>query len=143
MLVDTNINFDAIVSKVYISKIIKRHACKFSDRTILLDTCAGKGIFKNADLFSNIVHSRKPILVDGVNSKTQSLFIDREGDTNFGRVYYDERAVGNVLENAERNIIYCLMIIIVMHSRCKSIAQMLYILLCVIQYTIYIFVMLI
>ena len=101
VLDDTNINFDAIVSKVYISKIVKRHACKFSGRTILLDTCAGKGIFKNADLFSNIVHSRKPILVDGINSKSQSLFIDKEGDTNFGRVYYDERAVGNGLSFGE------------------------------------------
>lgn len=96
-----NYDLDINVYKVNVSKNIRRHANKFSDRTILLDTCAGKSIFKNADLFSNIVHSNKPILVEGINSRSQPLFINSEGDTKLGRVYYDERAVGNVLSFGE------------------------------------------
>ena len=70
---------------------------QLNSRHILLDTCAGESVFSNRDLFYNITQSQKHILISGVNLDSEPLVISREGNTDFGTVYYDDKCIANIL----------------------------------------------
>ena len=67
------------------------------DNHILLDTCAGESVFRTDNLFYDIITSRVPLLVSGVNSRGDLLVITEYGNTDFGIVYYDPNCIANIL----------------------------------------------
>ena len=69
----------------------------FPDNRILLDTCAGESVFRTDNLFYDIITSRVPLLVSGVNSRGEPLVITECGNTDFGIVYYDPNCIANIL----------------------------------------------
>ena len=69
----------------------------FPDNHILLDTCAGESVFRTDNLFYDIITSRVPLLVSGVNSRGEPLVITECGNTDFGIVYYDPNCIANIL----------------------------------------------
>jgi hypothetical protein len=69
----------------------------FSDRYVLLDTCAGESVFKNKNLFYFTEPSPTPMIISGVNPKGKPLVITEYGETDFGYVYYEPKCVANIL----------------------------------------------
>ena len=67
---------------------------------MLLDTCAGESVFRTATLFYDIVHADTPMVVNGVNSRGESLVIRECGITDFGLVFYDPNCIANILSFA-------------------------------------------
>jgi Reverse transcriptase (RNA-dependent DNA polymerase) len=69
---------------------------------VVLDTAAERSIFRDKEQFCTIRDSRRPVLVEGVNKAgTDSMLVTKEGTTQFGRAYFDERAAANILSFGE------------------------------------------
>jgi hypothetical protein len=69
----------------------------WNENFILLDTCAAISVFNNIKLFDDVEQSENIIQVDGVNSDGESIFVYQQGETVFGKVYFSEKIVGNIL----------------------------------------------
>ena len=73
------------------------HNSTFTERQVLLDTCAAESVFCCADLFYSIMPSATPMIINGVNPQGESLIITECGETDFGTVYYDRTCIANIL----------------------------------------------
>jgi hypothetical protein len=76
---------------------VYKHCEGFSDRHVLLDTCAGESVFKDRNLFYFIEPSPAPMIISGVNPKGSPLVITECGETDFGYAYYDHKCIANIL----------------------------------------------
>jgi hypothetical protein len=86
---DNSITFDI---EMYAQKIKN-----FTDRHILLDTCAGESVFKNKKLIFEIARAPKTMIISGVNPKGKPLIATHWGSTDFGMVYYNADCIANIL----------------------------------------------
>jgi Reverse transcriptase (RNA-dependent DNA polymerase) len=82
---------------VIFSAEVYNHCEGFSDRHVLLDTCAGESVFKCRNLFYFVEPSAAPMIISGVNPKGNPLVINECGETDFGFVYYDPKCIANIL----------------------------------------------
>ena len=73
------------------------HSSTFTDRQVLLDTCAAESVFCSGDLFYSIMPSATPMIINGVNPQGEPLIITECGETDFGTVYYDRNCIANIL----------------------------------------------
>jgi hypothetical protein len=87
---------DHRVDSVIFSAEVYNHCEGFSDRHVLLDTCAGESVFKCRDLYF-VELSATPMIISGVNPKGNPLVINECGETDFGFVYYDPKCIANIL----------------------------------------------
>ena len=72
----------------------------FSPTEVLLDNQAGRSIFKNRSLLSN-VSNVTPFFISGFDGGSRGLRIDQEGDfENLGRVAWETTAAANILSKA-------------------------------------------
>jgi hypothetical protein len=83
-------------SMIFSAEVYK-HCEGFSDRHVLLDTCAGESVFKDRNLFYFIEPSPAPMIIGGVNPKGSPLVITECGETDFGFAYYDPKCIANIL----------------------------------------------
>ena len=72
------------------------HSSTFTDRQVLLDTCAAESVFCSGDLFYSIMPSATPMIINGVNPQGEPLIITECGETDFGTVYYDRTCIANI-----------------------------------------------
>jgi hypothetical protein len=84
-------------NSVIFSAEVYKHCEGFSDRHVLLDTCAGESVFKDRNLFYFIEPSPAPMIISGVNPKGSPLVITECGETDFGYAYYDPKCIANIL----------------------------------------------
>ena len=82
---------------VVFSTNVYTHSEGFSDRQVLLDTCAGESVFRNRKLFYSIMPSTTPVIINGVNPHGEPLVITESGETDFGTVYFDSNCIANIL----------------------------------------------
>jgi hypothetical protein len=82
---------------VIFSTNVYTHSEVFSDRQVLLDTCAAESVFRNRKLFYSIMPSTTPMIINGVNPEGEPLIITESGETDFGTVYFDRNCVANIL----------------------------------------------
>ena len=82
---------------VIFSTNVYTHSEVFSERQVLLDTCAAESVFRNRKLFYSIVPSTTPMIINGVNPEGEPLIITECGETDFGIVYFDSNCVANIL----------------------------------------------
>ena len=72
----------------------------FSPTEVLLDNQAGRSIFKNRSLLSN-VSNVTPFYIGGIDGGSRGLRIDQEGDfEDLGRVACETTAAANILSKA-------------------------------------------
>jgi predicted lactoylglutathione lyase len=72
----------------------------FSNTEVLLDNQAGRSIFRNKSLLSN-VNAVKPFYIGGIDGESRGLRIGEEGDfEGLGRVGYQPQAAANILSKA-------------------------------------------
>lgn len=98
-------------NKVVFSTSVYSHSEGYGDRHVLLDTCAGESVFKNKNLFYEIIPSSRPMIVSGVNPQASPLIITEYGNTDFGMVYYDPNCIANILSfgnivNDSKSVVY-------------------------------------
>jgi len=74
---------------------------RISHGDIILDTGSKISIFKDKSLFGRIMDTKRPIIVEGINSKANGLLVVEEGLTDFGTVYYNGEAAANILSFGE------------------------------------------
>ena len=82
---------------VIFSANVYTHCSTFTDRQVLLDTCAAESVFCSRDLFYSIMPSATPMIINGVNPQGEPLIITECGETDFGTVYYDSNCIANIL----------------------------------------------
>jgi hypothetical protein len=70
---------------------------QFSNRHILLDTCAGESVYKDRKLFYKLVPAPKTMIINGVNPKGKPLIATHWGSTDFGMVCYNSECIANTL----------------------------------------------
>jgi hypothetical protein len=87
----------SMCKRITISKKFKKHVKGGSKRVVYLDTCADENLLNSANLFHNVCKSSSPIIVHGVNTNGSGLYVNVEGETDFGRGYYNSKSVGNIL----------------------------------------------
>ena len=64
---------------------------------ICLDSCAGESIFRHKALFKHMKVSDNPLIVRGVSDDSEPMIVTIDGETIFGKVYYSENCVANIL----------------------------------------------
>jgi hypothetical protein len=84
-------------NSVIFSAEVYDHCEGFSDRYVLLDTCAGESVFKSKNMFYFTESSPTPMIISGVNPKGKPLIITECGETDFGFVYYDPKCIADIL----------------------------------------------
>lgn len=82
-------------------KIRQKRIAGVSKFDIVLDTGGGRSVFGSSELLVKIFESPQPIMVEGIQADARPLFIEEEGLSEFGRVYYDPRAGFNILSFGE------------------------------------------
>ena len=80
---------------------LRNGGSRVSHGDIILDTGSKVSIFKDKSLFGRIMDTKKPIIVEGINSTANGLLVVEEGLTNFGTVYFNAQASGNILSFGE------------------------------------------
>ena len=73
------------------------HCSTFTDRQVLLGTCAAESVFCSRDLFYSIMPSATPIFINGVNPQREPLIITECSETDFGTVCFDSNCIANIL----------------------------------------------
>jgi hypothetical protein len=82
----------------------------FGDNVVLLDTQAGRSIFKSKRLLTEVNKARRTLLMSGVNKDADDLRVTEEGTfKEFGKVYYHEKSLANILSFAELRDMGCVM----------------------------------
>mmetsp|Transcript_24890 Transcript_24890/g.23867 ORF Transcript_24890/g.23867 Transcript_24890/m.23867 type:complete len:381 (-) Transcript_24890:655-1797(-) len=98
---DLTIKVLAVVSSmcksITITKKFQKKVQGGSKRVVYLDTCADENLLNSPNLFHNVYKSSVPIVVLGVNTNGSGLYVNVEGDTDFGKGYYNSKSVGNIL----------------------------------------------
>ena len=82
---------------VIFSANVYSHCSTFTDRQVLLDTCAAESVFCSRDLFYSIMPSATPMITNGVNPQGEPLIITECGETDFGTIYFDSNCIANIL----------------------------------------------
>ena len=72
------------------------HSTTFTERQVLLDTCAAESVFYSRDLFYSIMPSVTPMIIYGVNSQGGSLIITECGETDSLTLYFDSNCIANI-----------------------------------------------
>jgi hypothetical protein len=83
-------------SMIFSAEVYK-HCEGFSERHVLLDTCAGESLFKNRNLLYSIEPSPQPMIISDVNPKGSPLIITECSKTDLGSAYYDPKCIANIL----------------------------------------------
>ena len=96
------------VQSVYIGKLVRKKirqqritGVSNHNNDIVLDTAGGRSIFGNRGLLGRIYESPNPIIVEGIQADAKPLFVEQEGLSAFGRVYFDPGAGFNILSFGE------------------------------------------
>ena len=84
-------------SITFSTEIYAQPTNQFSNRHILLDTCAGESVYKDRKLFHELVPAPKTMIINGVNPKGKPLIATYWGSTDFGMVYYNSECIANIL----------------------------------------------
>lgn len=73
----------------------------FSDTDVLLDNQAGRSIFKNRSLLTDVTNI-DPFYIGGIDGTSRGLRIKEDGDfEGLGRVGYDRKAAANILSKTQ------------------------------------------
>lgn len=96
------------VESVYIGKLVRKKirqqritGVSKHNSAIILDTAGGRSIFGNRGLLGQVYESSNPIIVEGIQADAKPLFVEYEGLSAFGRVYFDPGAGFNILSFGE------------------------------------------
>ena len=85
------------IRSVDISKEVLAAADKISRSEVGLDTCAGASIFSAREFLSRVYDSDDVLSLNGINKGGGALICDRQGDSDFGTVYFSPDATINIL----------------------------------------------
>ena len=66
---------------------------------IILDNASEETIFKEKGLFKDL-ETGEPIFVDGIDINGEGIYMDKVGNTSFGKAYYSPMIAGNILSYA-------------------------------------------
>ena len=89
------------IGKAVRKKIRQKRITGVSGYDIVLDTGGGRSIFGNRQLLGNVYESPRKIIVEGIQADARPLFVEQEGLSAFGEVYYDSGAAFNILSFGE------------------------------------------
>ena len=81
---------------VIFSANVYTHCSTFTERQVLLDTCAAESVFFCRDFFYSIMPSATPMIINGVNHQEEPLIITECGETDFGTVSFDSTCIANI-----------------------------------------------
>ena len=105
---DEKVDIDSVhvVQSILLGKAVRKQIRRkrlpgVSTFDVVLDTGGGRSVFGSKELLVRIFESPQPIMVEGIQADARPLYIEEEGLSQFGRVYYDQRAAFNILSFGE------------------------------------------